>query len=273
MHMTRLVLAPAISVALVACEPISDPASVVVRPSFGAGSPVVESVTGSGHHNAAIRDWEGWSTFSFNARKTADGVAGRFQATNHGLSWLKGAISCFTVVGNEAWLGVNVEIASRPGLLGDRVFRVVDNGEGSNAEPDQKSRLASPGPYGSAQNFCDQTPDWPPSGLFDMEAGNIQVRLGPTDTGGAMVLNPGEGKPDGFCFFGPWTADDMSAVRTPNGRATLSCSFSGLPPIPKAETLKGWTCFLDFGGLSFTDQTAWVRTPSGNASVTCRFDE
>jgi hypothetical protein len=263
---------------LVGCETTSEPGDSP-QPSFAVNSGVTESVTGSAHYTAARTGFTGWRTFSFNARRKADGsVEGRFQVNNHGGSWMKGSVSCFTIVDNQAWVGVVVEQGSRPSILGDRVFVVIDNGEGKNDPPDESTGMPGLGspfvPYSTLEDFCAQAPiDGWSSRSLEIEAGNIQVRHGPTNMGGAMVLNPGEGKPDGFCFFGPWSATQMSAVRTPSGRATLSCNFSGLPPIPNTEKFKGLSCFLNHGGFSVTNETTWVRTPSGNGSLTCRFDE
>jgi hypothetical protein len=99
-----------------------------------------------------------------------------------------------------------------------------------------------------------------------------------TQGGGAIVSNPGEGKPDGLCFFndddGYYTTTKVTTVQSPNGKgtSTLSCQFKGLPPIPKARRLTGWTCRIDQGGVFVTNNSVWVRTPSGNAQVTCQYD-
>lgn len=96
--------------------------------------------------------------------------------------------------------------------------------------------------------------------------------------GGALITNPGEGKPDAFCYFtdddGYYTTTKVTTVRSPNanGSATLSCDFEGLPPILKARRLTGWTCTVNQGGISVTDNSLWVRTPSGHAQVTCQYD-
>lgn len=97
------------------------------------------------------------------------------------------------------------------------------------------------------------------------------VAAGHDGSGGAIVSNSGEGKPDVFCFFGGFTTTHGTAVRSPSGNATLSCQFDGLPPIPTQVTLKGWLCTINQGGISQTRQSQWVRTPSGSAQVTCQF--
>jgi hypothetical protein len=137
-----------------------------------AKNAVIESVTGSGHFT---RDYPAWRTFSMNARKKADGtVEGRFQVNNHGVpSYAKGIITCFTIVGNQAWIGGIIEKSNSPDLIGtQRGWRVVDNGEGVNFPPDQVSFLNL---VDDAQFFCvDSIPEW--IALHDIEAGNIQVR-------------------------------------------------------------------------------------------------
>lgn len=91
------------------------------------------------------------------------------------------------------------------------------------------------------------------------------------NSGGAIVLNPGEGKPNGFCYFGSYNADQMTAVRSPNGHGILNCHFSGLPPVPSANRVTGFGCFLNLGIYTYTTETIFVQTPSGEGQMTCRF--
>ncbi len=92
-----------------------------------------------------------------------------------------------------------------------------------------------------------------------------------TQGGGAIVSNSGEGKPDGFCYYGDYTTNQVTVVRSPSGNATLSCQFDGLDPISKTEKAKGWLCTINQGGTSETHHSQWVRSPSGTAHVTCQF--
>src|SRR5688572_33113281 len=63
--------------------------------------------------------------------------------------------------------------------------------------------------------------------------------------GGAIVLNPGEGKPDGRCFFqGTYFTMQTVVSRSPSGNWTLSCTFENLPEIAEQETLTGWLCSI-----------------------------
>ncbi len=118
-------------------------------------------------------------TFSLQVQRHADGtVSGSFQYNNHGVSSMgQGIITCFTVIGNQAWLGGEFVRSDIPALVGlEAAFIVIDNGEGKNATADQISFIASqPAGSGLAQAQCDFTPQ----GLFllhDVEKGNIQIR-------------------------------------------------------------------------------------------------
>jgi hypothetical protein len=136
--------------------------------------PVVESVTGSGHLTRSTDPVGLWRTFSFNARRYADGsVEGTYEDHDHGWTYAKGPITCFKIVGNQAWLYCVVERSSEASVVGtQRVFRVIDNGEGANAAPDQLSLLhLEPAGY-----YCSEIEDWP--FVYDIEAGNIQVKGG-----------------------------------------------------------------------------------------------
>jgi hypothetical protein len=219
--MTRLFLALAIGLALVGCETTSEPADSP-QPSFAANSGVTQSVTGSAHRTASRPGFTGWRTFSFNARMKADGsVEGRFQVNNHGGSWMKGSVSCFTIVDNQAWVGVVAEQASREDLLGDRVFVVIDNGEGKNDPPDMSTGMPSldPTPYETLEDFCAWAPfDGWSSRSFEIEAGNIKVNA----AGGATVWNDGDN--DKGCSSWPgyvdWCWDShytLTSVMTPSG--------------------------------------------------------
>lgn len=112
----------------------------------------------------------------------------------------------------------------------------------------------------------DGTPDVPSLVLSSISPSS-------SHTGGAIVLNPGEGKPNGVCFFGPFSADQLSAVRTPNGQAQLSCNFSGLPTGSNAVRITEFFCFINLGGISFTTETIFIATPGGQGQMTCVFPE
>ena len=134
----------------------------------------------SGHGAVAEKVSGGWNdrnpgfprTFAFTAIQYADGsVNGRWE--RFGVA--HGDVLCFTVVGNQAWIGT-VRDDTPPGIPWagtEGGFRVVDNGEGANALPDQMSlQWYNQGP-GFAANYCATTPTSPD---FIAGVGNIQVK-------------------------------------------------------------------------------------------------
>jgi hypothetical protein len=142
--------------------------------------PVVERVSGSGQFFDPRVDEVtglegGWRTFSFTARKYADGrVGGEYQLNNRNTDFkAHGAVTCFEMVENQVWLGGVEEQgdgADAPNGVG---WRVVDNGQGSAAPADQISfRSRGNDAYGSA--FCTEKPG---RELFDVESGNVQIQI------------------------------------------------------------------------------------------------
>lgn len=115
---------------------------------------------------------------------------------------------------------------------------------------------------------CDRQPTAPDQ---QVPAPNLEI-MAASPGGGAIVTNSGEGQPGVFCFFGSFTTTHGTAVRSPQGNATLSCQFDGLPPIPETQRLTGWRCTINIGGISsVTFDSEWVRAPSGEARVICQF--
>ncbi len=153
------------------CEPV---APEVDAPSFARAGPVVGSVSGM----ALYTDGGAKRTWSFNAVKHADGtVRGEWQGLNRSLgtgTQSHGDVICFTVEGNAAWIGGVIEQApANPERVGFEFgWRVIDNGQGANAPPDQITRTLRIGRPGS--DFCRDRPNI--GFLHDLEAGNIQVR-------------------------------------------------------------------------------------------------
>lgn len=172
---------------------VDDPVTVpvdVTQPQMSVDlGPVLERVTGSGHFEAAPPALTlGWRTFTMTIRKHADGsVWGGFTRVSHladgGVERNRGIVTCFTIVGNTAWVGGEtddgVEVA----------WQIVDNGEGVGAPADRVGLLipadAFGFPPGFDQQFCEDTPtelDFGPLGvlplaviLFDIEAGDVSV--------------------------------------------------------------------------------------------------
>jgi hypothetical protein len=154
--------------------------------------PVIEQVGGSGHFFDPRIDeaegWEGgWRTFSFNARKYADGrVRGEYQFQNRNLDAKRhGNVTCFQVVDNKVWIGgfeeTDVEgVAEGPNSV---FWLVVDNGEGFEAAPDQISFRRRVANMARGSAHCTYTPDYLPPAwpegyldLNEIEAGNIQIK-------------------------------------------------------------------------------------------------
>ena len=179
MTQPRSIVSALVVAGLLACEPVLE--ADVISPDFaaaGGGGQVVESVTGSGHLRRPPPVPEGqFRTFSLTARKHADGtVAGEIQGNNHGnFPMFHITISCFTIIGNQAWIGGTFVKSDNPSIVGREArLRVVDNGEGNAASPDQISLISAPAAgSGGAQRQCDRTPDFPR--LREIEKGNIQI--------------------------------------------------------------------------------------------------
>jgi hypothetical protein len=132
-------------------------------------------VTGSGHFYDPAR--QGWRTFSINGKVMPDGsVDGTWQVRVHlgpnGGAKLHGRVTCMVIEGNRAWLAGIVEKAIGQHEGKAYGFKVVDNGEGTAATPDQfASRRFPP----SADGYCADKPDDVAHPVHYMEAGNIQV--------------------------------------------------------------------------------------------------
>ncbi len=160
-------LATAVTAALAAlgCEPIAT--TEVEAPQFRRGR-VIESVTGSGHFTQGGQ----LRTFSFSAVKRADGtVTGEWQRFARAIgAKAHGDVTCFTIVGDQAWLGGVVERTTT--IPGEVAWTVIDNGEGANSASDQISLQNVGRPPGFADDFCAAQP---PRTLFDIEKGNIQI--------------------------------------------------------------------------------------------------
>ncbi len=152
----------------------------VSSPAFAKG-PVGQSATGSGSFiqgNGARR------TFAFTARIHADGSAdGQWQRVTHFLdtsikSRSHGKITCFTIIGNQAWIGGFKTISTTGNVDPPNngvIWRVIDNGQGRNAPAADQITLQAVGrPPGFAANYCGTNPIV--QVLRDVVAGNIQVR-------------------------------------------------------------------------------------------------
>jgi len=156
----------------------------------------VEQITGSGHYvtPAIGLQPDKWRVFTMNARKMADGtVEGSFYRVVHSKGAAperaSGTITCFTIVGNIAWIGGHTDGADGA----DIAWQVADNGEGKGAPADEVGLQFDAAsfpilPVGFARDFCEDTPEGLDFGdpygyvpLFairvPVEDGNIQIRV------------------------------------------------------------------------------------------------
>jgi hypothetical protein len=198
--MRKLFFIPMLALVFACADTVTEPqmtleisAAKVARADVGG--PWAASITGSGHYVTGPLAYNPgvWRTFTINAKKAMDGsVEGKFKVLLHVEDGppitYKGPISCFTIVGNTAWVGAHL-----PGNdPSDIAFHVVDNGEGQDSPPDQAGLFVEAAFWnlspGLAQMWCDETPEYltempfpynvvPVQALLrDIEAGNIQIR-------------------------------------------------------------------------------------------------
>ncbi|HMG18140.1 MAG TPA: hypothetical protein VK573_05400 [Gemmatimonadales bacterium] len=232
---TRLAAALFGITALIGCE--RDPSSPAAEPAAQlVGNRVVQSATGQG----SLIQADERRTFAFSAVKHADGsVTGEFQLIGR-LSEviIHGTVLCLTVIGPDAWLGGVIDHANRD-LGGETVFRVRDNGEGQQTEPDGISLMFVNQPPGSAAAYCANTP---PSPAFNaIVAGNIQVRpvsevAAFTGLWSGLRFNPG----GVTCCTWTWNLTQTSATVT----GLLTAPHTGCAAIggcPVTGTVSGTT--------------------------------
>jgi hypothetical protein len=127
------------------------------------GNGVVASVTGIGRP-------QGTRFYTVDARRMKDGTAtGWFHANTVGKGGarVRVAVNCLHVNGNRAWGGGVIVAAVNPANIGlPFAFRVIDNGEGAGAPPDEIQTV---------WGFLDCTTEWPSSTRL-IAVGNLQVR-------------------------------------------------------------------------------------------------
>jgi len=139
--------------------------------------PVVESVSGTGNYTTSQGDWR---TFNFTAQRHEDGtVDGQWERIrredgNAADSKSHGIVTCLTVVGSQAWIG-GIATSGLNSAPPNRVaWRVVDNGHGASAAPDEISGQYWMAGRGFPAWYCAETP--PDPALNDIEAGNIRIK-------------------------------------------------------------------------------------------------
>jgi hypothetical protein len=149
--------------------------AATVAQAPAASNPVVASATGSGH---MVRPDGTFRSFSFSARRYADGTStGQLQLNSRSFDVVVHIeIDCLRVVGNVAHMSGRITRVSNPdeGEVGElNRVEVRDNGEGSNAPPDQVSTIpANPGDA-DATTCVD-----PPTNttIRTVQRGDVQVR-------------------------------------------------------------------------------------------------
>ena len=144
-----------------------------LQPDFArvaAGAPA-HQVSGGGTVDVP----DGRSTYAFHAMTTKDGgVRGTVELHfSSAPVTVHGNVTCLSVDGNQAWLGA-VITRSDAGegnfdVGGEIVWRAVDNGQGSNADPDLVSSFS--GRF--TADFCETQFD---SNVRDWSNGNVQIR-------------------------------------------------------------------------------------------------
>src|SRR5215210_864769 len=157
---------------------------LVVPATAAGGSGVVASANGGMHWTIPLPNAFGVEVvnqpLAFNARKYADGsVKGQFEYHQivEGESFnFHVDVTCMNVYdGNRAKIGGEIKNSNDPTLPPGTFawFQVFDNGEGSNAVPDQSS-LVGFGTEAANEAFC-ANPALPRFGPWDVR-GNVQVR-------------------------------------------------------------------------------------------------
>ncbi len=111
-------------------------------------------------------------TFSFHANTAKNGTVSGSATVNNRSADIATQISidCLSVVGNMATMTGRITRSTGGPVVGSPVFfRVIDNGEGSNATEDQISLVAVTGPTIDCTSSLNLA-------VFPIEGGNIQVK-------------------------------------------------------------------------------------------------
>ena len=149
--------------------------AATVAQAPAASNTVVASATGSGH---MVRPDGTFRSFSFTARNYADGTSeGELQLNSRSFDVVVHInIDCLRVVGNVAHMSGRITRVSNPdeGEVGElNRVEVRDNGEGSDAPPDQVSTLPV-NPGDADETTCVDPPT--NTTIRTVQRGNVQVR-------------------------------------------------------------------------------------------------
>jgi hypothetical protein len=173
----RFIALTASLLAIAACTESSQMPSAPddVRLSAADGSNGVEQSIGG---NADIMVPEGLRRMTIQARKADGVVTGTLtvrQEWDGGIE-LQAEIVCFTIVDNKAYVGAVLKTLNGEPVNGYTQYRLVlvDNGEGSQAAPDESSRLFDFPQAGQPQLFCQNASLVLP--MFPLHKGNLQIR-------------------------------------------------------------------------------------------------
>jgi hypothetical protein len=151
----------------------------ITRTRVNGRGRVVESVTGSGSFTVVGQDGD-WRTFAFIARRYADGtVDGQWQRVrrvdgNAAETHSEGVVTCFTIVGNRAWLGGYATSGIYSDPPNGVAWRVEDNGQGKADDADRISLQNVARAEGYPASYCARAPGGPV--WNEVEAGNITIK-------------------------------------------------------------------------------------------------
>lgn len=188
MQVRRALLPVGIALALSACgesEPAlapdtaADP-SIALHRSHGDRA----SIKGVANHTRTVGTVTALTLFDFNGRRDRHGRTRGWYHYNFQASgfYVEGAITCISVVGNQAWVGGTVDsvVSDNPAIVAlkgaDMWWRSIDNGRGPHALPDSTTGLgfAFPGSTISAESWCNDKPV--ALIMREVEQGDVKIR-------------------------------------------------------------------------------------------------
>jgi hypothetical protein len=156
-------------------------AAALVATGVAGADGVGPSATGGVH--LTVHDVFGLQTlelqnFDFNAKLKADGSADgwyTYREIDDGVPYVfKGPVTCLTVIGQDAWIGGEIESSNDPTYAGlSAWWHVRDNGEGAG-ETSDLTTFAGVGTAEETVEFCaaHRSFRFP----FPIDGGNVQVR-------------------------------------------------------------------------------------------------
>jgi len=156
-------------------------AAALVATGVAGADGVGPSATGGVH--LTVHDVFGLQTlelqnFAFTAKIKGDGSADgwyTYREVDDGVpTTFKGPVTCLTVIGQDAWIGGEIEKTTDPTYAGQSVWwHVRDNGEGAGDPPDLTS-FAGVGTTEETAAFCAE--HRPFRFPFPIDGGNLRVQ-------------------------------------------------------------------------------------------------